>query len=113
MEDKVKGFQLKFYCHENRKHHGLLLYEWLMEKAKSIGIHGGSVFRAIAGFGRHGVIHEEHFFELASNIPVEIVFILTEHESRRFLSALEEEGLNILFVKIPVEYGVLNGVEPQ
>ena len=59
----MNGYQLKFYIHENRKHRGILLYEWLIEKAKEMGIHGGSVFRAIAGFGRHGIIHEEHFFE--------------------------------------------------
>ncbi len=55
--------------HENRMYKGILLYEWLIEKAKEMGIHGGSAFRAIAGFGRHGIIHEEHFFELknASN----------------------------------------------
>jgi PII-like signaling protein len=29
-----------------------------------LGIHGGSAFKAIAGFGRHGVLHEDHFFEL-------------------------------------------------
>ncbi|CUI16835.1 conserved hypothetical protein [Candidatus Protochlamydia naegleriophila] len=107
----MNGYQLKFYMHENRKHRGILLYEWLIEKAKEMGIHGGSVFRAIAGFGRHGIIHEEHFFELASNIPVETVFILTEEECSNFISILKSEKLNIFFVKIPVEFGVLNGNE--
>jgi len=62
---------LKFYVHEHRRHHGILLYEWLLERAKKLGIHGGSAFRAIAGFGRHGILHEDHFFELAGNLPVE------------------------------------------
>jgi len=105
----MNGFQLKFYMHENRKHHGILLYEWLIEKAKEMGIHGGSVFRAIAGFGRHGIIHEEHFFELAANVPVEAIFILTEDECNNFISMLKSEKLNIFFMKIPIEFGILNG----
>lgn len=28
--------------HENRMYKGILLYEWLIEKAKEMGIHGGS-----------------------------------------------------------------------
>ena len=45
----MKGTLLRFYVHENRKHHHILLYEWLLEHAKKTGIHGGSAFRAIAG----------------------------------------------------------------
>ncbi|MBS1221689.1 MAG: hypothetical protein H6R23_1309 [Proteobacteria bacterium] len=55
----MKGTYLKFYVHEHRRHHGILLYEWLLERARKLGIHGGSAFRAIAGFGRHGVLHED------------------------------------------------------
>jgi len=109
----MNGFQLKFYMQENRKHHGILLYEWLIEKAKEMKIHGGSVFRAIAGFGRHGIIHEEHFFENSSNISLETTFILTEEECSNFISMLKNENLNIFFVKIPVEFGILNGDKKQ
>ena len=66
----MKSTVLRFYMHENRKLHGRLLYEWLLEHAKKMGIHGGSAFRAIAGYGRHGVLHEQHFFELAGDLPV-------------------------------------------
>lgn len=103
----MKGYQLKFYFHENQKHGGILLYEWLINKGKEIGIHGGSVFRAIAGFGRDGIIREEYFFELASNVSIEVVFILLEDKCADFLAFLEQEKLNIFFVKIPVEFGWL------
>jgi Uncharacterized conserved protein len=52
----------------------MLLSEWLLEQAKQHGLGGGSVFRAIAGFGRHGVLHEEQFFELADDLPVKVEF---------------------------------------
>ncbi len=66
----MNGTLLRFYVHENRKHGHIALFEWLLEQAKAMGIHGGSAFRAIAGFGRHGILHEEHFFELAADMTV-------------------------------------------
>ena len=107
----MKGTYLKFYVHENRKHHHLLVYEWLLEQAKKIGIHGASAFKAIAGFGRHGVLHEQHFFELAGDLPVEVVFVISEEEADRLLALIRAEKLSLFYVRMPVEYGVTNGTE--
>ncbi|HCA26941.1 MAG TPA: hypothetical protein DEP05_04760 [Betaproteobacteria bacterium] len=110
----MKGTYLKFYVHENRKHHHLLVYEWLLERAKKLGIHGGSVFRSIAGFGRHGVLHEDHFFELAGDLPVEVVFVVSDEEAERFLDLIREENLSLFYVKVlAVEFGILNGAGEQ
>lgn len=109
MELTMKGTYLKFYVHENRKHHTILVYEWLLEHAKKIGIHGGSAFKAIAGFGRHGVLHEEHFFELEGDLPVEVVFMLNDDEAEQFLEMIRNEGLALFYVRMPAEYGVING----
>ena len=38
----MNGCYLKFYVQERRRLHGLLAYEWILEKAKEAGIHGGS-----------------------------------------------------------------------
>ena len=105
----MKGVCLRFYMHEHQKHlNGMLLYEWLLEFAKNNKIHGGSVFRGIAGFGRHGVLHEEHFFELTSNVPIELVFIITEHEAKRLIDLLRDADIiDLLYVKTPIEYGTL------
>ena len=105
----MKGSYLKFYVHEHRRHHGILVYEWLLERAKKLGIHGGSAFRAIAGFGRHGVLHEDHFFELAGNLPVEVVFMVSDEEATQLLTLLEQEKIRLFYVRMPAEYGVLNG----
>jgi PII-like signaling protein len=105
----MKGSYLKFYTHEHRRHHGILLYEWLLERARKLGIHGGSAFRAIAGFGRHGVLHEDHFFELAGNLPVEVVFMVSDAEAARLLELLGREQLDLFYVRMPAEYGVTGG----
>ena len=105
----MKGSYLKFYVHEHRRHHGILLYEWLLERARKLGIHGGSAFRALAGFGRHGILHEDHFFELAGNLPVEVVFMITDEEAAQFLKVIEQEKVRVFYVRTSAEYGMING----
>lgn len=104
----MHGCFLKFYVAENRRHHHKLAYEWLLEEAKKLGLHGGSAFRAIAGFGRHGRLHEEHFFELAGDLPVEVGFVVTEQDAERFLAHLAQEKLNLFYIRLPVETGFTN-----
>ncbi len=105
----MQGTYLKFYVHENRNHQHTLVYEWLLEQAKKLGIHGGSAFKAIAGFGRHGVLHEDHFFELAGDLPVEVVFIVSGEEAEQLLRVIRSAGLTLFYVKLPAEYGVTIG----
>jgi PII-like signaling protein len=107
----MQGVYLKFYVQEKRRHHGILAYEWLLEAAKKLGIHGGSAFRAIAGYGRHGKLHEEHFFELAGDVSVEVGFALTEEEAQTLLAHLAGEKLRMFYIKVPLEMGVV-GDEP-
>ena len=104
-----QGCYLKFYVQEHRRHHGILAYEWILEEAKKLGIHGGSAFRAIAGFGRHGRMHEEHFFELSGNLSVEVGFALTEAEAEQFLAHLADEKLQLFFIKVPLQMGIVGG----
>ncbi len=104
----MTGAYLKFYVHERRKHHGQLLYEWLLQHAKTLGIHGGSALRAIAGFGRHGVMHEGHFFELQGDLPVEISFVVSDAEADRLLASLATERLELFYVRMAAEFGTLS-----
>jgi PII-like signaling protein len=103
----MQGIFLKFYVSEYREHRGILLFEWLLDFAKRIGINGGTAMRAIAGYGRHGVLHEETFLELSADLPVEVSFVLSAEEARQFLDLLQAENVDLLYVKFPVEYGFL------
>ncbi|MDD5297409.1 MAG: DUF190 domain-containing protein [Rhodocyclaceae bacterium] len=102
----MEGYYLKFFVQENFKMHGRLAYEWLLEKAKANGIRGGSALRAIAGYGRQGRLHEDHFFELGGELPVVVEFVLTAEEADRLLALLEAENASLFYVKIPVQFGV-------
>jgi PII-like signaling protein len=102
----MQGICLKLFVSESRLHSGILLYEWLLEQAKKMGVQGGTAFRAIAGFGRHGRLHEEAFFELAGELPVEIEFLVSEAQAERLLALLKAENLRLFYAKLPAEYGV-------
>jgi uncharacterized protein len=104
----MQGSFLRFYVHEGERHHGRLVWEWLLEEASSLGIRGGSAFRAMAGFGRHQVLHENHFFELAGSVAVEVEFIVTEAEARLLLERLEREPVRLFYAHIPATFAVLN-----
>ena len=105
----MRGTLLRFYVHENRTHHHIALFEWLLEQAKKMGIRGGSAFRAIAGFGRHGVLHEEHFLELAADMTVEVEFVVTEAEAEGLLALLKKERISIFYARVPAEFGAIEG----
>ena len=105
----MKGTLLRFYVHENRKHRHIALYEWLLEQAKTLGIHGGSAFRAIAGFGRHGVLHEEHFFELAAEMTIEVEFVVNDDEAAKLIDLLRRERVSIFYARVPAEFGAIEG----
>jgi uncharacterized protein len=104
----MDGLFLRFYLHENQRHHGILLWDWLLEKANKLGIRGGSAFRAMAGFGRHHVLHMDRFFELAGSLTVEVEFIVNDDEARRLLELIEAEGVRVFYARIPAQFGVLN-----
>jgi PII-like signaling protein len=103
----MQGYFLRFYVHENHRHHSRLVWEWLLEQANKIGIRGGSAFRAMAGFGRHHVVHESHFFELAGTLTVEVEFMVTEEESKQLLAIVEAAQVRLFFAHTPATFGVI------
>ncbi|MDD4912299.1 MAG: DUF190 domain-containing protein [Sideroxydans sp.] len=102
----MQAVVLRFYVSEKQHHHGELAYEWLLRQAQVSGLSGGSVFRAIAGFGRHGKMHEEMFFELAGELAVVIEFVTSEADAEKLLAALRDEELKLHYIRYLVESGM-------
>jgi Uncharacterized ACR, COG1993 len=67
-----------------------------------------AAFKAMAGFGRHHVLHEAHFFELAGSLAVEIEFIVTDEEAQRLLALIHTEKIRLFYAHIPARFGVIN-----
>ncbi len=103
----MQNVYLKFYVTEKRHHNGALMHNWLLEQAQRQGIGGGSAFRAIAGYGRHGHLHEETFFELAGELPVQVEFVLSPEKADALLEAIRPHKLNLFFVRYAVESGTV------
>ncbi|MBS0365663.1 MAG: DUF190 domain-containing protein [Proteobacteria bacterium] len=108
----MNGTYLRFYTHENVRHHHQLLYEWLLQHAKRLGVHGGSAFKAIEGFGRHGVLHSQHFFELAGDMTVKVEFILTDAMADKLLESLGRENVSVVYARLPAQFGVIGARTP-
>ena len=104
----MQGSLLRFYVHEGARHHRRPVWEWLLEKANGLGIRGGSAFRAMAGFGRHHVLHESHFFELAGTLTVEVEFIVSDEEASKLLALLHEEKIRLFCARVPALFGVIS-----
>jgi uncharacterized protein len=96
---------LQVFVSESSRHHGKLTYEWLLDAAQRLGVGGGSAFRALAGFGRHGR-HDAGFFELAGELPVVVEFFVDEATADRLLQTLAEADLKLVYARLPAEIGV-------
>ena len=101
------GVYLRFFVHENRRYGGMLLYNWLLAEAKKLGLPGGTAFRSIAGYGRHGVTHEAHFLELAGQEAVRVDFVVTREAADRMLERVRQENLELFFAMLPADFGTL------
>jgi len=73
-----------------------------------MNIRGGSAFHAMAGFGRHHVLHEDRFFELGGSLIVEVEFIVMDDEKQKLLERVGEEKIRLFYADIPARFGVLN-----
>ncbi|HXE67344.1 MAG TPA: DUF190 domain-containing protein [Rhodanobacteraceae bacterium] len=103
----TEGVYLRFFVHENRRHGGMLLYDWLLAEAKKIGLSGGTAFRSIAGYGRHGVTHETHFLELAGQETVRVDFVVTREAAEKMIVCVREENLQLFYAILPAQFGTL------
>ncbi len=105
----MQNVVIRFYVTEKQHHQGELLYEWLLRLAQRLELPGGSAFRAIAGFGKHGKMHEETFFELAGELSVAVEFVLSVADADKLIAAIRDERLNLHYVRFAAESGATGG----
>lgn len=105
----VEGVLLAFFVREKDRVQGTPAFEWLLETGRSLGLPGGSAFRAVAGFGRHRRLHEDRFFELAGDMAIQVEFVLSREEADRLLAKVGEAGAVFAFMEVPCRHGVTVG----
>ncbi|GAB4139910.1 MAG: DUF190 domain-containing protein [Planctomycetota bacterium] len=68
----------------------------LLERMRKAGFAGATVFRGIAGFGAHSIVHTANILRLSQDLPIVIEVVDTEDKVRELLPILDEmvpEGL--------------------
>jgi uncharacterized protein len=101
----MDGFKINFFTQQDRRHGLIPIAEWLLLKAKSLGLHGATLMGAGEGFGHDGKLHSAHFFEL-SDQPIVVTMAVTAEDAERLFQSLSEEKINVFYTKAPIEFGM-------
>ncbi|NBF03623.1 DUF190 domain-containing protein [Pseudomonas sp. Fl5BN2] len=107
----MKGYLVIFFTQQNRRYHGKMLGDWVVDLARQMGLRGATLSTAIEGFGHSGHLHSAHFFELADQ-PLEIRLAISEAESQQLFERLQGEDFSLFYIKAPIELGHLGKQAP-
>lgn len=87
---------VRIHFGEHDRRDGRPLYELILERCRSAGIAGATVYRGIEGYGASSLIHRPHLFDRSSDAPIVVTIVDTEAKVQTLLPVLDElvdEGL--------------------
>jgi uncharacterized protein len=94
-----EGHLLRIFIGESDRRDGKPLYEWLVLKARELGLAGATVLRGIEGFGAHSRLHTAKILRLSEDLPVVVEIVDTRERIEAFMPLVDEaiaEGLATL-----------------
>jgi PII-like signaling protein len=94
-----EGHLLRIFIGESDKHDGKPLYEWLVLKARELGLAGATVLRGTEGFGAHSRLHTAKILRLSVDLPIIVEIVDTLEKIEAFLPVVDDavtEGLATL-----------------
>jgi len=80
---------LRIYIDNTDKFEGESLWKYLLESAQSSNLDGATVYKAVAGVGRHSQIHTFDIFNLSSQMPIVIEIIESQEKIEQYLKSVE------------------------
>ena len=101
----MNGYKLTFYTQQGRSHGHMSIAEWLLKEAKALGVEGATFAAAQGGYGRDGKYHSARFFDVGEQ-PLEVTMAVSPEHSEQLFARIEQENLQIFYMKIPVEFGI-------
>lgn len=105
----MNGIFLRLYLRENDRHGGRMVSDAIMRHANKKNLGGCSVFKAIAGFGSHQLVHEgQQAFELNAVQTVRMDFLLTDAQSSQLIDWTREQGFHLFYTTAPAAFGTIN-----
>jgi PII-like signaling protein len=84
------GCLLRIMIGESDKHDGKPLYEWLVIKAREIGLAGATVLRGMMGFGANSRIHTSKILRISADLPIIIEIVDTREKLEAYLADIED-----------------------
>jgi len=94
-----QGHLLRIFVGESDRRDGKLLFEWLVVKAREMGLGGATVLRGIMGFGAHSRLHTFKIERLSEDLPVVVEIVDAREKIEAYLAAIDgaiPEGLATL-----------------
>lgn len=91
-----EGCLLRIFIGDGDRHEGRPLYEWLVLRARELGVAGATVLRGSMGYGAHSRLHTFKIERLAEDLPVVLEFVDSREKLEHFLAdvdAVIREGL--------------------
>lgn len=92
----AQGELVRIFIGESDRHEGLPLYEWIVRRARQMGMAGATVVRGIEGFGAHSRMHTAKILRLSQDLPMVIEVVDTPEKVLQFIEAIDHaivEGL--------------------
>ncbi|MCW5954698.1 MAG: DUF190 domain-containing protein [Propionibacteriaceae bacterium] len=100
------AYTLQIHVAEHDRHRGELMYEWILEHARSLGIPGGTALRSIAGYGRQQGAQQQHgLMDLTPNLPIVLQFLCSAQQIDNLVSLLASEQLNLFYTRTSTRIG--------
>jgi PII-like signaling protein len=84
------GCLLRIMIGESDKYGRKPLYEWLVLKARELGLAGATVMRGMMGFGANSRIHTSKILRISNDLPVIIEIVDTREKLEAYLASIDD-----------------------
>jgi uncharacterized protein len=89
MQNWADAVLVRIFFGEDKKFHGLPLYEAIVLKARKMHIRGATVLRGQLGFGHSSRIHTTRILRLSQDLPLIVEIVDSPEHIDAFLLALD------------------------
>ena len=83
------GCLLRIFIGESEKVDGKPLYQRLVEKARTSGLAGATVWRGMMGYGANSRIHTSKILRLSQDLPVIVEIVDAREKLEAFLEEID------------------------
>lgn len=84
------GLRLRIFILEGLQYHHQPLHEYLVQRARTAGLAGATVFHGIEGFGSRRHLHTSRLVDAADNLPMVVEIVDRPEAIRAFVDSLED-----------------------